>query len=243
MRKLKTLAISTLTTVLLTLMLAACGGDPPTEQAQTQEQKSENSQGSIPTAPPTNTVEPLPTKPTRLTNIATPTRDTGNMGRATTTDSTKAPTPQVEAGRTTEAQEPTSQDAPTPAISAESLIPTDPKTNDTILLQDIYDRMDLAQFALDPNEPIERFGAQKNPWQEIQVFRTKRVLNHPYAYLFPHLKEAARRAAESTRTAEEFQYSPYRVPPSKKGPPSTKIQTGSSTSSTIPGSKHLTPPW
>ena len=33
-------------------------------------------------------------------------------------------------------------------------MPEDPKTNDRVLLQDIYEQIDLEQFALDPNEPI-----------------------------------------------------------------------------------------
>ena len=160
MRKLKSLAISTLTTAILTLMLAACGGDPPLEQ--NQEPTTQSSQANLPTIPPTHTLEPLPTRPSRLTNLGTPTRNPDDSKKDTTSEPTTAPKPPTQSESTTGLQEPTPEDTPIPVVSPESLIPTNPKTNDTILLQDIYDRMDLDQFALDPNEPIERFGAQKN---------------------------------------------------------------------------------
>ena len=118
-------------------------------------------------------------------------------------------------GQTPEANTP----PPGPA-SPEDLIPEDPRTNDQVLLQDIYARMDLEQFALDPNESIPRpargqWGMEGSEYPDTRFgyFETR---DHPYLHLFPGLlnnvNEARKEGYDTHKPDKTFEYNPYNPP-------------------------------
>ena len=82
MRKLKLLAISTLTTIALTmaLTLAACGGDPGPSESQSE--RPTNQETASISQPATPILDPLPTKPIRLTNLGTSTPEPARPTRS-----------------------------------------------------------------------------------------------------------------------------------------------------------------
>ena len=196
MRKLKNLAIATITTLLLILTLNACGQDPAPTPTNPDTNLTQTAT-PVPQAPlPTS--EPLPTKPTRLTNLSTPTQQPDPTPRPTRRPaptrsapetSTEAPSQSPEV--TTESHKPN---------SPEDLIPADTRTNDQILLQDIYELMDLQQFALDPDQPLEKFqrhlditglqAIEDAQYQSLSAFPRMETENHPYIHLFTGLQRA-----------------------------------------------------
>ena len=205
MRKLKNLAKATIATLILTILLSACGGgsqpdpqQPPTERPNTASTDSPN----VPTP------EALPTKTVPLTNLgATP---AATEQPPTRTRSTQTPLETTTPATTSQAPQPT--DSPPPSQRPEDLIPQDPATNDTVLLQDIYDLMDLSQFALDPTKPIERFdyGSQRDGrLAHLSTFNVAETLDHPYIFLFPTLKYYLDREQWQLKPRSEIPYSPY----------------------------------
>ena len=211
MRKLKNLAIATLMTLILTLLLAACGGS---SQPDPQEPDVGNPTRTTTTeSRSASTPENLPTKPVPLTNLgaATPT----TLPDPTRARPTRAPEDTTTSETTTQPPKPT---AGIPSTQRpEDLIPQDPATNDTILLQDIYELMDLDQFALDPTEPIETFEYGKvygnigthGGIANLSTFNVAETLDHPYIYLFPKLKHYLEREGEQKRPRTDIPYSPY----------------------------------
>ena len=198
MRKMKLLAISTLTsiTLILALTLAACGGDPAPGPGESQPERSTDQETASISQPATPTLEPLPTKPVPLTNLGTstpePVRPTRSRpSRTESPDATNTPAEGVAETPRTEAPTETGSDTgsetgsgPTSTVSPLDLIPENPKANDTVLLQDIYDLMDLDQFALDPTQPIEKFSRVNRPSR----FPRNMLENHPYLFMFPDLE-------------------------------------------------------
>ena len=179
MRKIRLLAISTL--AILALILAACGGDPAPGSAEPQPERTTSQEATSINQPATPTLEPLPTRPTPLVNLGTSTPEPVRPTRARPTQ-----LPTVTSDRTGTPPQP-----PKPGATAETsiqtspldLIPADPESNDTVLLQDIYELMDLDQFALDPTQPIEKFKTSDS-------FKFPRAIleNHPYLFMFPDLE-------------------------------------------------------
>ena len=233
MRKLKLLAISTLTTIalIMALTLAACGGDPapgpdepqserPTNQETASTDQSGDQSGDQATAP---LLDPLPTKPIRLTNLGTSTpelvrptrsRPSTNQSQSTTT------TPVEGVAEIPGSEAPTETGSNTgsgtgSAVSPLDLIPDNPKANDTVLLQDIYDLIDLDQFALDPNKPIEKFeplrqGGLNSP--RPSKFPRNMLENHPYLFMFPDLKLLTKNTVKEKPNESGWPdviYSPY----------------------------------
>ena len=141
---------------------------------------------------------------------------TENVQQTATTQPAATAQGPGEGGQTPEAITP---QPPKPA-SPEDLIPQDPRTNDQVLLQDIYDRMDLQQFALNPNEPIPppksgdwgigRFGY---PDTRFGYFETR---DHPYLHLFPgllnNINMARQEGADTAKPDRTFEYNPYNPP-------------------------------
>ena len=201
MRKLKLLAISTLTSIalIMALTLAACGGDPAPGTNEPQSERPTNQETASISQPATPILDPLPTKPIRLTNLGTstpePVRPTRSRPSRTespdpTNTSTEAvsETPGPEAS--TETGSNTGSDTGS-AVSPLDLIPENPKANDTVLLQDIYDLMDLDQFALDPTQPIEKFENTTGHYarsNRLSRFPRNMLKNHPYIHMFPDLE-------------------------------------------------------
>ena len=181
MRKLKLLAISTLT-IIMALTLAACGGDPASGPSETQSERPTNQETASTSQPATPISDPLPTKPIRLTNLGTPTAEPVSPTRSRPTTSPPGAT-SAPGGTNTETPEPKATAEAGAVLSPLDLIPDNPKANDTVLLQDIYDLMDLDQFALDPTKPIEKFNIP-----EAWKFPRSTVENHPYLHMFPDLE-------------------------------------------------------
>ena len=201
MRKLKLLAISTLTTIalIMALTLAACGGDPApvTNESQserpTNQETASTDQSGDQSEDQTSTpiLDPLPTKPIRLTNLGTPTAQPVRPTRSRPSTSEAPGATTASSGTNTQTPDPAATTTTNAVLSPLDLIPDNPKANDTVLLQDIYDRMDLDQFALDPSKPIEKF----QPRDALKFPRTT-VENHPYLHMFPDLELLT----ENTRT-------------------------------------------
>ena len=170
-------------------LLSACGGaDDPAgssgNEANSGNQERVERQESTPAA------VPEPTRPQRLDGLLTPTaepaenpaQETGRENAGMDKDQSGAG---VGPGENTMSEDPG------------NLIPEEPRFNDEVLLQDIYARMDLDQFGLDPNEPI---GTHK-----ITIMDLDMVKNHPYLHLIPDLENYVR-----TNTGiEEVRYSPW----------------------------------
>ena len=208
MRKLKTLAISTLTTFLLTILLAACGGgaEPaPQEPITQQESQTDPTNQSV----PATQNDPLPTKPTPLTNLgAQPPTATPAPTRARPTRP-----PQDTDAPNTVTDPPEATAGPASTQRPEDLIPEDPATNDTVLLQDIYELIDMDQFALDPTQPIERFKRGRiggtHEIANLSMFSLADTIDHPYLFMFPKLKHYIEREAVQRNPRSEVPYSPY----------------------------------
>ena len=185
MRKMKLLPISILTLITL-LILVACGGDPapgasePQAERPTNQETASTDQSSDQIATPI--LDPLPTKPIRLTNLGTPTAEPVSPTRSRATTSPPGAT-SAPGGTNIETPEPKATAEAGPVLSPLDLIPDNPKANDTVLLQDIYDLMNLDQFALDPTKPIEKFNIP-----EAWKFPRSTVENHPYLHMFPDLE-------------------------------------------------------
>ena len=141
--------------VLAAAMLAACGGGNGPETEKNVERGESGSATAA--AAPTKTPETEPARAQRLDHLLpSPTAKpdaaaTKTRPRATDATETKA----AENQRRPESQETESAVAPaSPRLNIADLVPENPQTNDQVLLQDIYDQIDLEQFALDPGEPI-----------------------------------------------------------------------------------------
>ena len=127
-------------------LFAACGsGDEPrnSTDAETETSRTETSAAA-------RTPEPMPTRPKRIDHLLTPTALPGAIKEKS------AKTSEPEAKQAGE--EPTSNGA-VKAVTGDpktiaQLVPEDPRTNDQVLLQDIYAQIDLEQFALDPDQRI-----------------------------------------------------------------------------------------
>ena len=144
--------------VLAAAMLAACGGgsEPETEKGI---ERRESSSATV-AAAPTKTPETEPARAQRLDHLLpSPTTKpdaaaTKTSPRATDAMETKAaekPTPAGEQGETESTVTPTREPKETdstvtpasPSLNTLDLVPENPQTNDQVLLQDIYEQIDL----------------------------------------------------------------------------------------------------
>ena len=196
---------------LIIVILTACGGDTPA------------SQPAQPTSAPgvTSTPVPAPTRPQRIQGLgATPTQPAPTSQAPGSTlpprpvDTTPRPLPQQTAPADTATPAPGS--TPADDIPIEALIPENPQTDDTVLLQDIYAYVDLDQFALDPKAPIDLPPTavyrdnpasmtmdqlkrhlpahlpqgERDPTIYRQPFPYEAIKDHPYLHVFPELETA-----------------------------------------------------
>ena len=207
-----------ITTAAVTLgiaILAACSGEEPASETNTNRDEPRR---EAPVAPPASTTAPEPTRPQRLDQLLTPAVTPGAARTAT----------KVEPGTSTEQPEkrngtaPGNVMAPTlpiamPGLSTKEaptiaeLVPDDPETNDRVLLQDIYAQIDLEQFALDPNEPIP--AAESGQYEHTRRDREllskmdyEETRDHPYLHLFPHLKNAIENEEHEGQTHRDFRH-------------------------------------
>ena len=172
-------------------LFAACGsGDEPrnSTDAETETSRTETSAAA-------RTPAPMPTRPKRIDHLLTP-----------TAVAEPAKTVEPEAKQT--GGDPTSngiEKAVTgdPKTIAE-LVPEDPRTNDQVLLQDIYAQIDLEQFTLDPDQPIPWQGSKYDENSRVSVMPHPMIQQHPYLHLFPDLEAKVRRQRNG-----DVEYAPH----------------------------------
>ena len=177
-------------------LFAACGsGDEPrnSTDAETETSRTETSAAA-------KTPAPMPTRPKRIDHLLTPTALPGAIKEK------PAKTSEPEAKQA--GGEPTSNGAEKavtgdPMTIAE-LVPEDPRTNDQVLLQDIYAQIDLEQFALDPDQPIPWQGSRSDADSPVSVMPHPMIHRHPYLHLFPELEIRV-----SKQEKEDIWYTPY----------------------------------
>ena len=183
-------------TLALILAAAACGGEGPGAGSP---DGNTPPRGEARAAAPTKSPEPMPTRPTRLDHLLlTPTA----APEPTTT-------PRGKTGVKPEASGPAGAMSPQGNPKISDLVPDSPRTNDQVLLQDIYARIDLGQFALDPNEPItwnepiSRTGSpiKHTGWLPSQMPHPM-VHQHPYLHIFPDLEKIAALQLEENKTGD-----------------------------------------
>ena len=187
-----------ITTAAVTLgiaILAACSGEEPASETNTNRNEPRR---EAPVAAPASTTAPEPTRPQRLDQLLTPAVTPGAARAATTAERPERKNGAAQGNMLTPTSETAVPGLPTreaPAIA--DLVPENPETNDRVLLQDIYAQTDLEQFALDPNEPIP--AAEKRQLEYISLhWGNERLMvsrmnyeetgDHPYLHIFPHLK-------------------------------------------------------
>ena len=177
-------------TLALILAAAGCGGEGP---AAGSPDGNTPPRGEARAAAPTRTPEPMPTRPTRLDHLLlTPTA----APEAT-------PTPRGETGVKPKDDGSAAATIPQGNSAIADLVPDSPRTNDQVLLQDIYARIDLGQFALDPNEPI---AWAESPRRRIgwlpSLMPHPMVHRHPYLHIFPDLEKIAALQLEENKTGD-----------------------------------------
>ena len=177
------------TTILAAAMLAACGGENAPETGKSVETGA--SGNATVAAAPTKTPETEPARAQRLDHLLpSPTtakseaKTTKTTARATDAAETKAAGKPTPTGETESAMAPAS-----PRLNITDLAPENPQTNDQVLLQDIYEQIDLEQFALDPDEPIP--FVELRGYNPASLMKYPEVHEHPYLHLFPELKHIA----------------------------------------------------
>ena len=177
-------------------LFAACGsGDEPrnSTDAETETSRTETSAAA-------RTPAPMPTRSKRIDHLLTPTALPGAIKEKPA----KTSEPEAkQAGR-----EPASNGAAKavtgdPMTIAE-LVPEEPRTNDRVLLQDIYAQIDLEQFALDHDQAIPWQGSRSDADSPESVMPYPMIHRHPYLHLFPELEIRV-----SKQEKEDIWYTPY----------------------------------
>ena len=174
-------------------LFAACGGgDEPRKSTDAGTRTSRTETGADARTP-----APMPTRPKRIDHLLL------------------TPTALPEPTRKAEPQVRRASGEPAPSNGAEraatggpmtiaKLVPEDPRTNDQVLLQDIYAQINLEQFALDPDQPIpRRTQSDISDAPPLRNLMTHQIIHqHPYLHLFPELEKMARYPID-------IHYSPY----------------------------------
>ena len=177
-------------------LFAACGsGDEPRNSTDAETETSQTETRALARTP-----EPMPTRPKRIDHLLTP-----------TALAQPAKTEEPEAKQASE--EPTSNWAVKPVtgnpMTIAQLVPEDPRTNDQVLLQDIYAQIDLEQFALDPDQPITQQGRISSTGSIKSLMPHPMIHQHPYLHLFPDLEAKVRRQWQRNRDVEYFPHNRY----------------------------------
>ena len=210
----------------------APGGPQPIAGATAEAQEQARAQAPALTRPERSDLTPTQTAP-EAEAARTP-----ETGAGPEQETKQAPAPTQPAKETAQpaatvqspgegGQTPEANTTPAGPVSPEDLIPQNPRTNDRVLLQDIYARMDLEQFALDPNEPIpppgpsEGWGQSKSSGYPDTRFGYFETRDHPYLHLFPGLLNNVNMAREEGydkhKPDETFEYNPYNPPGNWEG--------------------------
>ena len=185
--------MKTVAMALAIAIFAACGGGDEPRNSTTDAGKGTS---QTETRADARTPAPMPTRPKRIDHLLTPTA---------LPEPAKTAEPEAKQAD----GEPTSNEAAKAVIghpmTIAELVPEDPRTNDQVLLQDIYAQIDLEQFALDPDQPIplQADGSRVEPLKSLMP--APMIHQHPYLHLFPDLEA---KAHEQERE-EDIKYSPY----------------------------------
>ena len=172
-------------------LFAACGGgDEPRKStdAGTGTARTETKVAA-------RTPAPMPTRPKRIDHLLL------------------TPTALPEPTRKAEPEVRRASGEPAPSNGAEraatggpmtiaKLVPEDPRTNDQVLLQDIYAQINMEQFALDPDQPIPWQGSRSDARPLRNLMPHQIIHQHPYLHLFPELEKMASHP-------RDIDYSPY----------------------------------
>ena len=178
-------------------LFAACGsGDEPRNSTDAETATSRIETRAAARTP----AAPMPTRPKRIDHLLTPTALPGAIKEK------PAKTAEPEAKQA--GGEPTSNGAEK-AVTGDpktiaQLVPEDPRTNDQVLLQDIYAQIDLEQFALDPDRPIPWQGSKYDEDSPVSLMPYPMIHRHPYLHLFPELEIRV-----SKQEKEDIWYAPY----------------------------------
>ena len=193
----------TVSLMLIVMLFTACGGDTPDQAGQGAEEvrtEAETAAGAE-TRPQTGGAQQPAQAPT----------STGQGASASSVGAISEPTPTPQPAKPSEPA-PASGSSPTATAVSQTetqpsepagpadLMPTDPRFTDQVLLQDIYARIDLNQFALDPEDPIE-FGYKGPAGTGLKPVKVDgdaplmstmeypMVHEHPFLHLFPSVEE------------------------------------------------------
>ena len=173
---------TTITLAMALLMATACGGENPPGG---NDRKTAPGEARVTVPDTTRTLPPAPTRPGRIDHLLRTPTVTPKPAVKQGTKPESSPTSRTERGTESNGSQ-TPGETPQPRGIA-ALVPEDPRTNDQVLLQNIYAQIDLEQFALDPNEPIEFRG--KYPRLIYSKMNYPLMHQHPYLHIFPALEE------------------------------------------------------
>ena len=195
MKKGDLLRRTAITLAMALLMATACGGEDPPGGKDRKTAPGE-ARATVPDA--TRTLPPAPTRPGRIDHLLRTPTVTPKPAVEQGTKPESSPTSGAERGTASNGAQ-ASGETPQPK-GIEALVPEDPRTNDQVLLQDIYAQIDLEQFALDSDEPIEFRGNERRAWI-LSKMSYPLVHQHPYLHIFPALEEivGVQTKKESTR--------------------------------------------
>ena len=194
--------------VLAMLALAACGGDAPSPSEDRD--PAGNGRNGSPAAEPTATSTVPPTPERQDEEIARTQAQAQGAGEPTMEQAGNADAVETATPVPVESQVAEPMETPEPAGIA-SLVPENPQFTDEALLQDIYAVIQLDQFELDPEAPIdypkERIEDSRRDREHGRINSTMEypmVHDHPYLHLFPSLAEHI----EVQEEAGDFEYDP-----------------------------------
>ena len=208
------IALITMATLLATL--PACSGQADTPDPTSAAIATQIAQAPEPTPRPTS---PPPTRPRRIENIA-PLATEAAQKQSPPTIAVEPPTqaPSPTSGQPP-APQPTDQPSSTgePTAPAEpqqdkpAQVPKQPQFTDEVLLQDIYENVDLDRLALpedyqippDYERPQSDWSPVNNTDYQVPYYD---VFQHPYLHVFPTLEYFVKKNADSKRVKDHFEY-------------------------------------
>ena len=208
------IALITMATLLTTL--PACSGQAETPDPTSAAIASQIAQVPEPTPRPTS---PPPTRPKRIENIATLATEAAQKQSPPTI----AVEPPTQAPAPTSGQKPASQPtvqpssitqpaaATTPQPAEPAQVPPRPQFTDEVLLQEIYENVDLDRLALPDDYQIPPDYSSIDPhWRPIDQTEYEvpyyDVYQHPYLHVFPTLEYFVKKNADSKRFKDNFKY-------------------------------------
>ena len=201
MKKGDLLRRTAITLAMALLIATACGGENPPGGNDRTTAPGET-RATVSDA--TRTLPPTPTRPGRIDHLLRTPKVTPKPAVEQGTKPESSPTSGAERGTASNGAQAPGETPQPRGIAA--LLPEDPQTNDQVPLQDIYAQINLEQFALDPNEPIEFQENRYTAWIDSKM-NYPLVHQHPYLHIFPALEEIVAVLTKAGRT-NDFVYTP-----------------------------------